>query len=143
VRAGIVLQLAGVVAAAAVLDAGVAWAPLAAALAAFGFGAGMASSQLTNVVLSEVPRQRAGSASGVSTTNNAVAAALGVAVLGAVLRVGAVDTGAARSALLVAAALLAAGSAASFAIAGPAHRADPAGERVSGTPAEQDVSHAA
>jgi hypothetical protein len=77
----------------------------------------MASSQLTNVILSEVPRERAGSASGVATTNNALGAALGVALLGAVLRVGTFsDAGSARWALLTAAALLAAGSAASFSI---------------------------
>ncbi len=43
----------------------------------FGFGGGMASSQLTNVVLSEVPPERGGSASGVATTNDALGAALG------------------------------------------------------------------
>ena len=122
VRAGIVIQLAGVLTAAAVLRTAIGWAPLAGTLAVFGFGAGMASSQLTNVVLSEVPRERAGSASGVSTTNNALAAALGVAVLGAVLRAGALDIGAARWALLAAAGLLAAGALASFTIrtTGPA-----------------------
>jgi predicted MFS family arabinose efflux permease len=116
VRIGIFVELAGVLVAAAVLRSGVDWAPLAATLAAFGFGAGMASSQLTNVILSEVPLDRAGSASGVSTTNNALAAALGVAILGAVLRVGALDAGAGRWALVAAALLLAAGAVASFRI---------------------------
>jgi EmrB/QacA subfamily drug resistance transporter len=117
VRAGIVVQLGGVVAAATVLRTEVGWAMLAGPLALFGLGAGMASSQLTNVILSEVPRERAGSASGVATTNNSLGAALGVTILGAVLRVGTLtDAGSARWALLTAAALLAAGSAASFAI---------------------------
>jgi EmrB/QacA subfamily drug resistance transporter len=121
VRAGIVVELAGVITAAAILRTGVGWATLAAALALFGIGAGMASSQLTNVILAEVPRDRAGSASGVATTNNAIGAALGVAILGAVLRLGTLSSAdSARWALLVAAALLAAGSAASFTI--PASR---------------------
>ena len=117
VRAGIVVQLAGVMAAAAVLRTGLGWAPLGVTLAVFGLGAGMASSQLTNVILAEVPRERAGSAGGVATTNNALAAALGVAVLGGVLRQGRfTNASSARWALVTAAALLAAGSLASFAI---------------------------
>jgi hypothetical protein len=77
----------------------------------------MASSQLTNVVLSEVPRHRAGSASGVATTNNAIGAALGVAALGAVLRLGPLTNAtSARWSLLTAAALLAVGSGCSFRI---------------------------
>ena len=132
VRLGIVVELAGVLAAGAVLGTGVDWAPLAATLVAFGFGAGMASSQLTNVILSEVPRSRAGSASGVSTTNNALAAALGVAILGAVLRVDALDAGAGRWALATAAGLLTAGAVASFTIpaigARPVSPAPPQGD---------------
>jgi ubiquinone biosynthesis protein len=84
VRAGIFVQLAGVVAAATVLRTEVGWAMVAGPLALFGLGAGMASSQLTNVILSEVSRERAGSASGVATTNNSLGAALGVTILGAV-----------------------------------------------------------
>jgi MFS family permease len=90
---------------------------LAVALGLFGLGAGMASSQLTNVILSEVPRERAGSASGLATTNNSLGAAIGVAILGSVLRVGVLtDAGSARWALLAGAALLVAGLAASLAI---------------------------
>lgn len=117
VRAGIIVQLAGVLIAATTLRTEIGWASLAGALAVFGFGAGMASSQLTNVVLSEVPPQRAGSASGVATANNSLGAAIGVTLLGAILRVGTLtDTSSARWALLAAAALLVAGSAASFVV---------------------------
>jgi EmrB/QacA subfamily drug resistance transporter len=117
VRAGILIQLGGLVACAAILQTDIGWLPLTGALALFGLGAGMASSQLTNVILSETPRDQAGSASGVATTNNSVAAALGVTILGAVLRLGTLtDAGSARWALLAAVALLAAGSVASFAI---------------------------
>jgi MFS family permease len=127
VRAGILVQLAGVLAAAAILNTDVGWATLAVALALFGVGAGMASSQLTNVILTEVPRDRAGSASGVATTNSAIGAALGIAILGAVLRLGTFSgAGSARWALLAAAALLAAGLAASFAIPASADQPEPA-----------------
>jgi len=117
VRAGILIQLLGVVAAATVLQTDVGWAALAGVLVLFGIGAGMASSQLTAVILTEVPRERAGSASGVVTTNSSLGAAIGVAILGSVLRAGTVgDVGSARWALVAGTVLLAVGSAASFAI---------------------------
>jgi MFS family permease len=117
VRAGILIQLLGVLAAAAVLQTDVGWTALAVVLVGFGLGAGMASSQLTAVILAEVPRERAGSASGVVTTNTSLGAAIGVAVLGSVLRAGTVgEVGSARWALVTGATLLAVGSAASFAI---------------------------
>lgn len=117
VRAGILIQLLGVSAAAAVLQTDIGWAALAGLLVLFGLGAGMASSQLTAVILAEVPRERAGSASGVVTTNSSIGAAIGVAVLGSVLRAGTIgEVGSARWALATGAALLAVGAAASFAI---------------------------
>jgi MFS family permease len=122
VRAGILVQLAGVLTAGAILRPDTGWQALAMALALFGLGAGLASSQLTNVILSAVPRERAGSASGLATTTNSLGAALGVAILGSVLRIGVLtDAGSARWALLAAAALLVAGSAASFAIPTRSH----------------------
>lgn len=117
VRAGILIQLLGVVAAAAIMRTDVGWVALAAVLVLFGLGAGMASSQLTAVILAEVPRERAGSASGVVSTNSSLGAAIGVAILGSVLRAGTVgEVGSVRWALVTAVALLAVGSAASFAI---------------------------
>jgi len=118
VRTGIVVELAGVLAAAALLHPDVGWMSLGVALAGFGFGAGMASSQLTNVILSEVPGERAGLAGGVATTNSAIGAAMGVAVLGAVLRLGTFDGSAARWALITAGVLLVGGAAASLVLPG-------------------------
>jgi MFS family permease len=117
VRTGIALQAFGVGAAALVISPDVTFAMLAPTLAAFGLGAGLGMSQLWNVILSEVPPERAGSASGVTTTNNSIAAALGITVLGTVLR--AVDAhGAvpARWALLTAVIMLAAGVASAAAL---------------------------
>ena len=51
----------------------------------FGIGVGFASSQLTNVILSDIDREKAGVASGTNTTVRQVGAALGIAVIGSLL----------------------------------------------------------
>jgi EmrB/QacA subfamily drug resistance transporter len=56
-------------------------------LALFGIGLGFASSQLTNVILSEVPAETSGVASGASSTSRQLGAALGAAVIGSLLTV--------------------------------------------------------
>jgi EmrB/QacA subfamily drug resistance transporter len=63
------------------------WA-LAPSLLAYGFGLGLASAQLTSVVLAEVPVARSGQASGMQSTFRQVGSALGIAVLGTVLAIG-------------------------------------------------------
>jgi MFS family permease len=52
-----------------------------------GLGAGLALSPMTNAVMSTVPSDYAGSASGMLSTSQRLGAVLGVAVLGAVLQV--------------------------------------------------------
>jgi predicted MFS family arabinose efflux permease len=54
-------------------------------LLGYGVGVGLAIAQLTNIVLSEVPRQRLGAGSGANNTLRQIGAALGIAVIGAVL----------------------------------------------------------
>jgi EmrB/QacA subfamily drug resistance transporter len=56
-------------------------------LACYGLGIGFALAQLTNVVLSEIPTEGSGVASGANTTVRQVGSALGVAVIGTVLTV--------------------------------------------------------
>lgn len=51
----------------------------------YGIGLGLAIAQLTNVVLSNIPPQFAGTGSGANNTLRQVSAAIGVAILGAVL----------------------------------------------------------
>ena len=58
---------------------------LALILVVYGAGVGLAIAQLTNVVLSEIPPQQMGVASGANNTVRQVGAALGIAILGAVL----------------------------------------------------------
>ena len=54
-------------------------------LACYGAGIGFAGAQLTNVVLSEIPNESSGVASGANTTVRQVGSALGVAVIGSLL----------------------------------------------------------
>ncbi|HET6487235.1 MAG TPA: DHA2 family efflux MFS transporter permease subunit [Spirochaetia bacterium] len=54
-------------------------------LLGYGVGIGLAIAQLTNIVLSEVPANRLGAGSGANNTLRQVGAALGTAVIGAVL----------------------------------------------------------
>ena len=55
------------------------------ALLGYGVGVGLAIAQLTNIVLSEIPQNRLGAGSGANNTLRQVGAALGTAVIGAVL----------------------------------------------------------
>jgi hypothetical protein len=54
-------------------------------LLGYGVGVGLAIAQLTNIVLSEIPSDRLGAGSGANNTLRQVGAALGIAVIGAVL----------------------------------------------------------
>jgi MFS family permease len=51
----------------------------------YGIGVGLAIAQLTNIVLSDVPPQKAGVASGANNTVRQMGASLGIAVIGAIL----------------------------------------------------------
>jgi hypothetical protein len=51
----------------------------------YGIGVGLATAQLTSIVLSEIPGSRSGLASGANSTMRQVGSALGVAILGTVL----------------------------------------------------------
>jgi len=54
-------------------------------LFAYGMGVGLATAQLTSIVLSEVPLAQSGEASGLNTTFRQLGSALGVALLGGLL----------------------------------------------------------
>lgn len=61
---------------------------LAPALFAYGLGIGFATAQLTGVILRDVPLRRSGQASALQSTARQMGAAIGTAVLGAVLAAG-------------------------------------------------------
>ena len=51
----------------------------------YGFGIGLATAQLTSVILADVPPAQSGEASGIQSTSRQVGSALGVAILGSTL----------------------------------------------------------
>lgn len=51
----------------------------------YGLGVGLATAQLTSVILADVPTERSGQASGIQSTSRQVGSALGIAILGATL----------------------------------------------------------
>jgi EmrB/QacA subfamily drug resistance transporter len=85
VRVGLVLEAIGLLMIAIAVSPGLTFFGLLPGLVAFGVGIGFASSQLTNVVLSDIPDERAGAASGANTTMRQLGAALGIAIIGAIL----------------------------------------------------------
>ena len=115
VRIGLVLNTVGLLGMAYMLQRDVTFLRLLVPFIVFGIGVGLASSQLTNLILSEIPADKAGVASGANTTVRQVGSALGVAVMGVVLASGPLHSSA-RLALLVAATILGAGAALAFLI---------------------------
>jgi predicted MFS family arabinose efflux permease len=85
VRAGFVLYAGGVLYLLHAVNLNLTALGLLPGLALYGTGIGFAGAQLTNVVLSEIPNESSGVASGANTTVRQVGAALGVAVIGTLL----------------------------------------------------------
>ena len=85
VRYGLALEAIGLCAIAAVITPRLTLLSLLPGFALFGIGLGFASSQLTNVVLSDIPKDHAGAASGANTTVRQIGAALGIAIIGSLL----------------------------------------------------------
>lgn len=85
VRAGILAEIIGVAWVGFVIAPDASWVPLIPALFVYGFGVGLATAQLTGVVLADVPPAESGQASGTQSTARQLGAALGIAVLGTIL----------------------------------------------------------
>ncbi|GBD19418.1 Multidrug resistance protein Stp [bacterium HR27] len=85
VRAGMLLEAAGLLLLVPVLAPETHGWRLAPALFIYGLGVGLATAQLTSVILAEVPTAQSGQASGTQSTTRQVGAALGIAILGTVL----------------------------------------------------------
>jgi EmrB/QacA subfamily drug resistance transporter len=85
VRMGLMCETVGLLTVAFMISVHVTLLEFLPGFVLFGLGIGFASSQLTNVVLSEISRDRSGTASGANTTVRQVGNALGVAVIGSVL----------------------------------------------------------
>ncbi|MFH8251385.1 DHA2 family efflux MFS transporter permease subunit [Microbacterium sp. B2969] len=85
VRAGIVAEIIGIVGVGLAIAPDASWVPLVPALFVYGFGVGLATAQLTGVVLVDVPAAEGGQASGTQSTSRQLGAALGIAILGTIL----------------------------------------------------------
>ena len=84
-RIGLMLEVLGLAAVAFVISPEVTFMSLLPGFVLFGSGIGFAAAQLTNVILSDVPAERAGAASGANSTVRQVGSALGIAVVGTLL----------------------------------------------------------
>ncbi len=85
---GMATEVAGLLAIAAVVTPGATGWTLAGPLFLYGIGVGLATAQLTNAILVDVPPEASGQASGIQSTSRQVGSALGIAVLGTLLIVG-------------------------------------------------------
>ena len=84
-RLGLAFEIIGIAGLGATLSATVSVWVMAAWLLVYGMGVGMATAQLTGVILVDVPVEESGQASGIQSTSRQVGSALGVAVLGSIL----------------------------------------------------------
>jgi MFS family permease len=87
VRAGLALEAVGLTICAAAASTRVSFLSLLPGLVLFGIGVGFASSQLTNVIMSDVDADKTGVAAGTNTTVRQVGLALGIAVFASFLHV--------------------------------------------------------
>lgn len=85
VRIGLLAEVVGVAGVGLAIGPDASWIPLIPLLFVYGVGVGLATAQLTGVVLADVPVADSGAASGTQSTSRQLGAALGVAILGTVL----------------------------------------------------------
>jgi len=85
VTTGMALEAVGIIATTLLISTSVSGWTLAIPLFVYGIGVGFATAQLTSIVLSDVPVERSGIASGANSTLRQVGSALGIAILGTVL----------------------------------------------------------
>ena len=85
VRLGIVLEIIGVAGLGFSINANSSWLTITPWLFSYGLGVGLATAQLTNVILLDVPVAQSGQASGTQSTSRQLGSALGIAVLGTIL----------------------------------------------------------
>jgi EmrB/QacA subfamily drug resistance transporter len=85
---GMATEVAGLLLIAAVVSTTATGWVLAGPLFVYGLGIGLATAQLTNAILVDVPPRASGMASGLQSTSRQIGSALGIAILGTVLIVG-------------------------------------------------------
>lgn len=85
VRAGILLEAFGVAGIGLSISPEATWVNIVPFLFLYGIGVGLATAQLSNVILKDVPIEESGQASGTQSTSRQLGSALGIAVLGSIL----------------------------------------------------------
>ena len=88
VTSGMALEAIGILSIGALLSPTDHGYKLAPSLFVYGIGVGLATAQLTSVILADVPRAESGQASGMQSTFRQVGSALGIALLGSLLATG-------------------------------------------------------
>lgn len=85
VRVGIMAEIIGILIIAFAISPDAQWFQIVPGLFVYGFGVGLATAQLTGVVLMDVPLDQSGQGSGTQSTARQIGSALGIAILGTVL----------------------------------------------------------
>ena len=85
VRVGLLAEIVGVAGLGVMITSDATWLSIVPFLFVYGFGVGLATAQLTSVVLKDVPIEKSGQGSGTSSTSRQIGSALGIAILGTVL----------------------------------------------------------
>ena len=85
VRLGLVSMAVGFAGVAIAVSPSLSFGSLLPGMAIFGVGIGFGGAQLNNVILSDVPPERSGAASGANTTTRMIGSALGIAVISSLL----------------------------------------------------------
>ncbi|MHA7177982.1 DHA2 family efflux MFS transporter permease subunit [Arthrobacter sp. Sr24] len=85
VRVGIGLEIVGVALLGVMISSDTSWGAFVPFLFIYGLGVGLATAQLTGVVLKDISPFKSGQASGTQSTARQVGSALGIAVLGTIL----------------------------------------------------------
>ncbi|TXN30419.1 MFS transporter [Lacisediminihabitans profunda] len=85
VRVGLLAEIIGVAGLGSVISIDAGWLSIVPFLFVYGFGVGLATAQLSGVVLKDVPVDQSGQGSGTSSTARQIGSALGIAILGTIL----------------------------------------------------------
>lgn len=85
VQIGVLLEIVGIAGFALFASVDGGWGPIAPFLFLYGVGVGLATAQLTGVIMVDVPMDKTGQASGSQSTARQVGSALGIAVIGTAL----------------------------------------------------------
>ena len=88
VQIGVLLEIVGIVGFGLVASTETGWVAIAPFLLVYGVGVGLATAQLTGVIMVDVPMEKTGQGSGSQSTVRQIGSALGIAVIGTMLFAG-------------------------------------------------------